>query len=150
MTPPSSTSRAAPALRPLRRPVTAAAFLAAIDDAQRFHHAHQLEAYLGPVPREYSSGETQHHGAITKAGHSRTRWLLIQAAVSILRRGPPEAEELHTWALRIAARRGKPVAVVAFARRLAAILYAVLRDGSVFEPHRLQQPRPTAAAPVNM
>src|SRR5262245_31321639 len=43
-------------------PVTAAAFLAAIDDAQRFHHAHQLEAYRGPVLREYSSGETQRRG----------------------------------------------------------------------------------------
>jgi hypothetical protein len=63
-------------------PITAAAFLAAIDDAQRFRHAHQLEAYLGLGPREYSSGETQRRGAITKAGHSRTRWLLIQAAVS--------------------------------------------------------------------
>ena len=87
-------------------PVTAAAFLAAIDDAQRFHHAHQLEAYLGLVPGERSSGETQRRGAITKAGHSRPRWLLIQAAVSILRRRPPQAEELRTWALRIAARGG--------------------------------------------
>jgi transposase len=85
-------------------PVTAAAFIAAIDDAQRFRHAHQLEAYLGLVPREYSSGQTRRRGAITKAGHSRTRWLLIQAAVSILRRRPPQAEELRTWALRIAAR----------------------------------------------
>jgi transposase len=67
-------------------PVTAAAFLATIDDVGRFRHAHQLEAYLGLVPREYSSGETQRRGPITKAGHSRTRWLLIQAAVSILRR----------------------------------------------------------------
>jgi transposase len=39
-------------------PVTAAAVLAAIDDAQRFRHAHQLEAYLGLVPGERSSGET--------------------------------------------------------------------------------------------
>ena len=113
-------------------PVTAAAFLAAIDDAQRFRHAHQLEAYLGLVPREYSSGETQRRGPITKAGHSRTRWLLIQAAVSILRRRPPQAEALRTWALRIAARRGKHVAVVALARRLAGILYALLRDGTVY------------------
>ena len=131
-------------------PVTAAAFLAAIDDAQRFHHAHQLEAYLGLVPREYSSGETQRRGPITKAGHSRTRWLLIQAAVSILRRRPPQAEELRIWALRIAARRGTQVAVVALARRLAAILYALLRDGSVFEPQRLRPPRPTAAALVHV
>ena len=54
-------------------PITAAAFIAAIDDAQRFRHAHQLEAYLGLVPREYSSGETQRRGPITKAGHSHTR-----------------------------------------------------------------------------
>jgi hypothetical protein len=42
------------------------------------------------------SGETQRHGPITKAGHSRTRWLLSQAAVSILRRRPPQTEELRT------------------------------------------------------
>jgi transposase len=131
-------------------PVTAAAFLAAIDDAQRFRHAHQLEAYLGLVPREYSSGETQRRGPLTKAGHSRTRWLLIQAAVSILRRRPPQAEELRTWALRIAARRGKQVAVVALARRLAGILYALLRDDSVFEPQRVRHPRPIPAALVAM
>jgi transposase len=130
-------------------PVTAAAFLAAIDDVGRFHRAHQLEAYLALVPREYSSGETQRRGPITKAGHSRTRWLLIQAAFSILRRRPPHAEELRTWALRIAARRGKQVAVVALARRLAGILYALLRDGSVFE-QRVRPPRPTAAALVNV
>ena len=53
--------------------------IAAIDDAQRFRLAHQLEAYFGLVPREYSSGETQRRGAITKAGHSRTRGLLIQS-----------------------------------------------------------------------
>ena len=129
-------------------PVTAAAFLAAIDDVGRFPHAHHLEAYLGLVPREYSSGETQRRGPITKAGHSRTRWLLIQAAVSILRRHPPEAEELRTWALRIAARRGKPVAVVALARRLPGILYALLRDGTVFEPQRVRPPRPTPPALV--
>jgi transposase len=131
-------------------PVTAAAFLATIDDVGRFHHAHQLEAYLGLVPREYSSGETQRRGPITKAGHSRTRWLLIQAAVSILRRRPPQAEELRTWALRIAARRGKHVAVVALARRLAGILYALLRDGSMFEPQHARRPRPPAAALVTM
>ena len=101
------------------------------------------------MPREYSSGETQRRGPITKAGPSRTRWLLIQAAVSILRRRPPQAEELRTWALRIAARRGKQVAVVALARRLAGILYALLRDGRGFEP-RVRPPRPTAAALVNV
>jgi transposase len=94
--------------------------------------------------RRHGSGETQRRGPITKAGHSRTRWLLIQAAVSILRRHPPAAEALRTWALRIAARRGRQVAIVALARRLAGILYALLRDGRVFDPHRVRPPRPAA------
>src|SRR3989304_110469 len=75
-------------------PVTAAAFVATLDDAQRFRHAHQVEAYLGLVPRELSSGETQRRGHITKAGPPRMRWLLVQVAVSILRRRPPQAEAL--------------------------------------------------------
>ena len=129
-------------------PVTATAFVATIDDVQRFRRAHQVEAYLGLVPRELSSGETQRRGPITKAGPSRTRWLLIQAAVSILRRRPPAADALRLWALRIAARRGKPVAVVALARRLAGILYALLRDGTVFEPRRARHPGPVAALPA--
>ena len=91
----------------------AAAFLAAIDDAQRFPHAHQLEAYLGLVPREYSSGETQRRGAITKAGHSRTRWLLIQAAVSIRRRpaaggGPADLGPAHRRTPGKPGGRGRP------------------------------------------
>jgi len=57
-------------------PVTAAAFVATIDDAGRFHRAHEVEAYLGLVPRELSSGESQRRGRITKAGNRRMRWLL--------------------------------------------------------------------------
>ena len=72
------------------------------------------------------------------------RWLLVQVAVSILRRRPPQAEALHAWALHIAARRGKHIAAVALARRVAGILYALLRDGTTFDPRRA--PRPAGAA----
>jgi transposase len=125
-------------------PVTAAT----IDDVQRFRHAHQGEAYLGLVPREFSSRESQHRGHITKAGDARMRWLLIQVVISILRRRPPQAEALRAWALRIAVRRGKHVAVVALAGRVAGILYALLRDGSVFTPRAAPQPDPVAALPA--
>ena len=91
--------------------------------------------------RRRDSARLERRGPITKAGHSRTRWLLIQAAVSILGRHPPQAEELRTLALRIAARRSKQVAAVALARRLAGILCPLLRDGSVFDPHRVRPPR---------
>ena len=124
---------------------TAAAFLAAVDDADRFRHAHQLEAYLVLAPREYSSGELERRGPSTKAGDSRPRWLLIQAPVSVLRRHPPQVENERTWALRIAVRRGKQVAVVALARCHAGILYVLLRDGRVFEPQHVRPPRDAAA-----
>ena len=60
--------------------------------------------------------------------------MLVQAAVSILRLGKPETAGLRDWALGIALRRGRAVAVVALARRLAGILYAMMRDGTKYEP----------------
>ncbi|MBI2469131.1 MAG: IS110 family transposase [Candidatus Rokubacteria bacterium] len=120
-------------------PVTAAAFVATIDDAQRFRRAHEVEAYLGLVPRELSSGERQRRGRITKAGNARMRWLLVQAAVSILRCRHPQTEALRAWATRVAARRGKKIAVVALARRLAGLLYAMLRDGTTYDPQAVRR-----------
>lgn len=133
---------------PFIGPITAAAFVAAVDDAGRFQHAHQVEAYLGLVPRERSSGETQHRGRITKAGNVRVRWLLVQAALSIRRSRNPRTAALAAWANRIAARRGKKIATVALARRLAGILYAMLRDGTDYTPTRHGGPVLTGEAAV--
>ncbi len=129
-------------------PVTATAFAAALDDVRRFRRAHEVEAYLGLVPRELNSGESQRRGHITKAGPTRTRSLLIQAAVSILRRRPPEAEALRSGAPRIAARRGTHIAVLALARRRAGLLSALLRDGRLFEPRGVRHPGTVAAFPA--
>ncbi|MCI0571109.1 MAG: IS110 family transposase [Myxococcaceae bacterium] len=114
--------------------VTACAFAAAVDDAKRFASAHQVEAYFGLVPSESSSGEKQRKGRITKAGNTRVRWLLVQAAVSILRLRTPDTLHLRTWAERIASRRGRKTAVVALARKLAGILFAMMRDGTTYTP----------------
>lgn len=115
-------------------PVTATAFVATLDDITRFGSAHQVMAYLGLVPSERSSGERQHRGHITKAGNSRVRWLLVEVAWRILRSRRAETAALRTWAERIALRRGKRIAVVALARRLAGILYAMWRDGQSYQP----------------
>jgi len=118
-------------------PVTAASVVSTLDTAERFRGAHQAEAYLGLVPREMSSGEKQRKGRITKSGNSRSRWLLVEAAwVLLVRVKQARAQPLQLWAQRIAARRGKCVAVVALARRLAGILYAMMRDGTEFEAER--------------
>ncbi|MGH7646035.1 MAG: IS110 family transposase [Gemmatimonadales bacterium] len=129
-------------------PVTAAAFVAALDDAQRFRRAHEVEAYRGLVPQEWSSGESPRRGRITKAGSRRVRWLLIQAAVSMRRLRDPRTAGLREWAERIAARRGRKIAVGALARRLAGILFALLRDGTVYESRLGQAPRRQPAVPA--
>jgi len=114
-------------------PVTAVAFVSTLDDPRRFHGPRQVRAYLGLVPREQSSGEKTSRGRITKQGGTRMRRLLVQAAWAVLRSRPTaEAEPLRRWTTNVASRRGKYVAVVALARRLAGILFAVWRDGTTF------------------
>jgi transposase len=128
-------------------PVTATAFLATVDDVTRFRGAHQVEAYLGLIPSEWSSSEVQRRGHITKAGNSRRRWLLVQAAWGILRqRQRAESAALREWAERIAGRRGRSIAVVALARRLAGILFAIWRDGTVYDATKVRRPMPAPRA----
>jgi len=129
-------------------PVTASALVATIDDISRFPSAHQCEAYLGLVPGERSSGEQRRIGPITKAGNRRTRWLLVEAAWRILRAKDPESAALRAWTLRIAARRGKRIAVVALARRLAGIVYAMWRDGVPYDGRKIRMPHPGSVSPV--
>jgi len=127
-------------------PITASALVATIDDITRFHSAHEFEAYLGVVPGERSSGEKRRVGRITKAGNARVRWLLVEAAWRIARSRREETAALRAWALGIAVRRGKRVAVVALARRLAGILYAMWRDGVAYDGRKVRAPRPRAAS----
>jgi transposase len=123
-------------------PITAAAIVATVDDITRFQSAHQFEAFLGLVPGERSSGEKRRVGHITKSGNSRVRYLLVEAAWRILRSKSEDTSALRTWALLIATRRGKRIAVVALARRLAGIVYAMWRDGSPYSSSKLRMPRP--------
>jgi transposase len=126
-------------------PLTASALAATIDDITRFHSARQLEAYLGVVPGERSSGEKRRIGRITKAGNARARWLLVEAAWRILRSKTPETLALRSWASAIAVRRGRRIATVALARRLAGIVYAMWRDGVPYDATKIRLPRPRAA-----
>lgn len=117
-------------------PVVAVAFQSAIDGPERFKNGHKVAAYLGLVPGENSSGDGQRRTSITKTGSSTVRWLLVQSALTIMRAGASKAPGLHKWGHAIAARRGSKVARVALARRLAGILFAMLRDSRDFEPQR--------------
>ena len=76
---------------------------------------------------------------------ARARYLLVEAAWRILRAKGTDTAALRAWALAIAVRRGKRIAVVALARRLAGILYAMWRDGRAYDASKLRLPRPRVA-----
>jgi len=78
-------------------PLTALAFIAAIDDPARFRKSRDIGAYLGQVPRRYQSGEVDYTGHISKAGDRRVRTLLYEAANVMLTRYKG-ALKLKDWA----------------------------------------------------
>jgi transposase len=117
-------------------PVTAVRFAAAVDEVKRFASSHALESYVGLVPGENSSSERKRITSLTKAGARKLRWALIQAAWSARR--CRKTDPIVMWALQVEARRGKCVATVALARKLVGILYAIWRDGSVYDPNHIK------------
>ncbi|HEY7055753.1 MAG TPA: IS110 family transposase [Vicinamibacterales bacterium] len=113
-------------------PVVALTFQAVLDTPTRFRDAGAVTAYLGLVPSEDSSGERRRKGSITKAGPRDLRALLVQASWVIWRGKRDPGVGLRAWAHALAGRRGRRIAVVALARRLARVLFALWRDGTDF------------------
>ncbi|MFQ5946784.1 MAG: IS110 family transposase [Anaerolineae bacterium] len=120
-----------------------------IVDFRRFESPRQLMAYLGLTPSEHSSGARRRQGAITKAGNSHCRHVLVQAAWSYRHRpavskqiqarqqGQDPAVIAHAWKAqhrlyklfyRLGAQKPHQVALVAVARELVGFLWAVLQD----------------------
>lgn len=114
-------------------PVTSMRFVSAIDDVTRFHNAHAVQGFLGLTPGEHSSSNKQQRLGITKAGPAPVRRALTQAAWSFRRTCPHHPIAL--WAAQIELRRGKFIATIAVARKLAGVLFALWRDGSRYEPN---------------
>jgi transposase len=121
-------------------PITASAFVAALDDVARFRGARQVTSYLGLVPVEYSSGERQRRGHILRSAHPHLQSLLVQAAWRMWKSSRADTIALRSWAQNIARRRGTKIATVALARRLARILFAMWRDQTEYQSVRVKRP----------
>lgn len=106
--------------------ITATAIAAYAGNGAQFRSARHFAACLGLVPKEYSSGGRQKLGAITKRGNRYLRRLLVQGAWSIIRYVDQSTDRLSEWAKRLIDRRGKQIAVVAVANKLARISWAML------------------------
>ncbi len=117
-------------------PVVSLAFLLTLGTARRFPRGKQVASYLGLNPTEHSSGSgPQKLGHISKQGNRMMRWLLVEAAWVAVGKNP----DLRRVYQRLAFRRGRKVAVVAAARKLAVQMYWQLRK---FEQNHPQPPAP--------
>ena len=104
-----------------------------LQSMKRFRNAAALAAYLGLTPSEYSSGDRVHRGHITRQGNSRCRAILVEVVWRAIRQDELLAARFEA----LARRRGKKRAAVALARRLATILYAMLRDEKDWDQARV-------------
>jgi len=109
--------------------LTALAFVLIIGRAERFQCGKQIASYLGLVPLEDSSGKRRRLGHITKQGSSMLRFLLVEAA-QVTARSIPEWRSKY---FHLMMRRGRKIAKVAMARRLAIRLYWMWRKGWNYE-----------------
>ena len=112
--------------------LTAIAFMAAVNQPERFRNGRMLSAWLGMTPRENSSGAKRQLGSISRQGNAYVRTLLIHGARSALlaakrtaTRSPDKLTELQKWAVQCADRIGFNKATVALANKLVRICWAV-------------------------
>jgi transposase len=105
-------------------PVTALATDVFLGDPQRFTDGKALASYVGMIPREYSSGERQRLGALTKQGSPLLRFLWGEAGAHAARRDP----DLQRFYRRKLVQKGLGKARVAVARKLGIRLWIMLRD----------------------
>ena len=107
-------------------PITASALSAEVADARVFRNGRQLSAYLGLVPRQFSTGGKTRLGSITKRGDRYLRQLLVHGARSVIRHLGDKQDRTSCWIRALIARRGMNKAVVALANKQARWAWAVM------------------------
>ena len=112
-------------------PIVALAFMAAIEDVGRFDRMRDIGVYLGLTPKRYQSGETDVGLGISHQGDAMARHYLYEAA-NVLLTTVRSPSALKSWGLKLVKRRGPKRARVAVARKLAAVLGRIWKDGTHF------------------
>lgn len=119
-------------------PVTALKFLVEIGDPKRFKKSRSVGAYIGLTPSQYSSGETQKQGRISKCGSKDLRSLLVEAAIVLMTR-TRSWSSLKVWGIRLMGKNGLKKAATAVARKLAVIMHKMMLTGEEFRFSKEEQ-----------
>ena len=114
--------------------LTATALVASVGDARAFASGRQFAAWLGLVPRQYSSGGKTRLGRITRRGDRYLRTLLVHGARALVQRASSADDPRSQWRRALRARRGFNKATVAMAAKNARRTWAVLARGETYQP----------------
>ena len=123
-------------------PLVSTATVAAIGNGAAFRRGRDFAAWVGVVPRQYSTGGKQKLFGISKRGNVYLRRMLIHGARAVLLRVKGDTGGFGRWVHRLAARAPRNKVIVAIANKLARIAWAVLSSGKDYR----HQPLPSAAA----
>ena len=113
-------------------PITATAVVATVGEAKAFQHGRQFAAWLGLVPKPFSTGGKPVLGRIIKRGNVCLRTLLIQGARSVLQVTAQRTDAKSVWVEAVRQRRGDHIAAVALAAKPARILWALWAGGQEY------------------
>ena len=117
-------------------PVISTGLVAAIGTGEAFERGRDFGAWLGLVPRQYSTGGRAILGRISKRGSKYLRTLLIQAAkVLLMRPHNWPRYSFGAWLKTASERLHRNKLAVALANKLARIAWSVLRHDRVFDTH---------------
>jgi len=119
---------------------SAATILAEIGNYRNFSSPEKLASYFGLVPFVNQSADKLHTGCITKHGSKHLRWIMVQVAHAASKK---IGSKLRKFYLRVRARKGANVAIVALARKILCILYHLLMNQEMYEePGAARKTRP--------
>jgi transposase len=118
-------------------PILALTILAEIGELVRFADAAHLRSYAGLTPAVHQSGERCFTGPLPRRGNPHLRRALVLLAQHITRTGALRQSRFMRPFYRLLHRRGPNPAKIALARRLCDVIFAMLRDGTDFQPQRL-------------
>lgn len=113
-------------------PITAMNFRSEIDDPKRFQKSKSVGAYLGMTPTQYSSGETQKQGRISKCGSKELRHLLMEAGFVVITRST-KWSKLKAWGIMLMKKHGLKKAALAVGRKLAVIMHRMMITGEEYK-----------------
>lgn len=113
-------------------PITALAFIAAIENVERFRRTRDIGAYLGLTEKRYQSADTDVGMGISKQGDAMARHYLYEAA-NVLLTTVKRRFALRNWGLKLIKTIGPKRARVAVARKLAVLMGRMWKDGAHFE-----------------